>query len=117
LAFPALDVHQRLTSAADHGVLELTLDAASTLTGRTLGELEQQEPSLRVLTLTRDGHVLPNPAGELGFQVGDRLLCFGPHSALQHLLPAPLSQRRAPARGARPVRSQPPLAKLRGSNR
>jgi ribosomal protein S6--L-glutamate ligase len=83
LAFPELDLLQRLGSTPGHRAAELVVGPGSGLAGRTLTELELAARGIAVLSLVRGVSVHPNPGATLTLQAGDRLLCFGPHEALR----------------------------------
>ncbi len=87
VAFPELDVRQRLTVSAGYGVVELAVNegAAIVAAGTTIGELRKQDIS--VLTLQRGTAVVPNPRSDRVIEVDDRLLCFGNLDAMRGLVP------------------------------
>ena len=87
VAFPELDVRQRLTVSAGYGVVELAVNegAAIVAAGTTIGELREQDIS--VLTLQRGTAVVPNPRSDRVIEVDDRLLCFGNLEAMRGLVP------------------------------
>lgn len=87
VAFPELDVRQRLTVSAGYGVVELAVNegAAIVAAGTTIGELREQDIS--VLTLQRGTAVIPNPRSDRVIEVDDRLLCFGSLGAMRGLVP------------------------------
>jgi len=86
MPFPDLDVRQRLTVSSGHGVVELVVAPASELAGRALRETRLRDRDVSVLSVTRDGQVLPNPRGDFVIESDDRLLCFGQHASLRALL-------------------------------
>ncbi len=87
VAFPEIDVRQRLTVSAGYGVVELSINegAALVAAGTTIGELREQDIS--VLTLHRGTAVIPNPRSDRVIEVDDRLLCFGNLEAMRGLVP------------------------------
>ena len=87
VAFPEIDVRQRLTVSAGYGVVELSINegAALVTAGTTIGELREQDIS--VLTLHRGTAVIPNPRSDRVIEVDDRLLCFGNLEAMRGLVP------------------------------
>ncbi len=87
VAFPELDVRQRLTVSAGYGVVELAVNegAAIVAAGTTIGELRKQDIS--VLTLQRGTAVVPNPRSDRVIEVDDRLLWFGNLEAMRGLVP------------------------------
>ncbi len=87
VAFPELDVRQRLTVSAGYGVAELLVRDGAGLIGKTLRESNLRERDITVLTLTRGTRVIPNPQGERPLEAGDRLLCFGRLEEMRDLVP------------------------------
>jgi ribosomal protein S6--L-glutamate ligase len=87
VAFPELDVRQRLTVSAGYGVAEISVhEGASLLDAETtLGDLRQLDIS--VLTLHRGTMVIPNPRSDRIIEVDDRLLCFGKLESMRGLVP------------------------------
>lgn len=87
VAFPEIDVRQRLSVSAGYGVVELSINegAALVAAGTTIGELREQDIS--VLTLNRGTTVIPNPRSDRIIEVDDRLLCFGNLEAMRGLVP------------------------------
>jgi ribosomal protein S6--L-glutamate ligase len=87
VAFPDLDLRQRLTLKSGYGVVELRVASGSELANRTLSELSFSDREVRVLSITREAGVLPNPRGAEAVREGDVLLCFGSYATLRALLP------------------------------
>jgi ribosomal protein S6--L-glutamate ligase len=85
--FPELDLRQRLTLKSGYGVVEFTVQSGSELAQQTLTALALRERDVQVLSITRDGHVIPNPRGSEDVRVGDVLLCFGSYATLRALVP------------------------------
>lgn len=87
VAFPELDVRQRLSVSAGYGVVELAVNEGSAIVaaGTTIGALREQDIS--VLTLHRGTTVIPNPRSDREIEVDDRLLCFGRFEAMRALVP------------------------------
>lgn len=96
VAFPELDVRQRLTVSAGYGVAELAVhEGASLLNAETtIGDLRQLDIS--VLTLYRGTTVIPNPRSDRVIEVDDRLLCFGKLESMRGLVPERRRRRRNP---------------------
>ena len=94
VAFPAIDIRQRLTVSAGYGVVELSIhEGAALLTaGTTIGELREQDIS--VLTLHQGPIVIPNPRSDRVIEVDDRLLCFGNLEVMRALVPERRRRRR-----------------------
>lgn len=83
--FPELDIRQRLTVSRGYGVSELHVPEGSEFVGKTVADLREQD--IVVLSLHRDGTVIPNPRDSRLLEGGDRLLCFGKREAMKDLLP------------------------------
>jgi ribosomal protein S6--L-glutamate ligase len=96
VAFPELDVRQRLTVSAGYGVAELQIGEGSGLVGCTLAQSELRERDITVLTLTRGTKVIPNPRGSRELDAHDRLLCFGKLEEMRDLVPARRRRRARP---------------------
>ncbi|MGV8884351.1 MAG: RimK family alpha-L-glutamate ligase [Microbacteriaceae bacterium] len=87
VAFPDIDVRQRLSVSTGYGVAEIVVNAGADLVGKKLGESGLGEKDITVLTLHRGATVIPNPrAGEL-LEAGDRLLCFGKLEEMRSMIP------------------------------
>lgn len=92
VAFPDLDLRQRLTLKSGYGVVEFRVGNGSDFAERSLSELSFRDREVQVLSITRETSVLPNPRGSDVLRAGDVLLCFGSYATLRALLP-----RRSPA--------------------
>lgn len=87
VAFPDLDLRQRLTLKSGYGVVEFRVEHGSGFADRALCELSFGDDEVRVLSITRQDAALPNPRGTEVLRAGDVLLCFGSYAALRALLP------------------------------
>jgi ribosomal protein S6--L-glutamate ligase len=87
VAFPQLDIHQRLTVSTGYGVAELLIRDDSTFVGQTLAGSGLREQDITILTLHRDTQVIPNPRLDRVLEANDRLLCFGRLEAMRSLIP------------------------------
>ncbi len=96
VAFPELDVRQRLTVSTGYGVAELLVREGADILGRTLEDSGLRERDITVLTLTRGTRVIPNPRGHRVLEAGDRLLCFGKLEEMRDLVPARRRRRARP---------------------
>lgn len=85
VAFPEFDVRQRLTVSPGYGVADLHINSASSKVGTTIEAL--LESDISVLTLTRDGLVIPNPKRSRLLEADDHLLCFGKLAGMRELIP------------------------------
>ena len=88
VAFPELDVRQRLTVSTGYGVAELLIHEDSSYAGNTLSDSGLRDSDISVLSLHRDSTVIPNPRGSRVLEGGDRLLCFGKLEEMRGLIPA-----------------------------
>ena len=88
VAFPQLDIHQRLTVSTGYGVAELLIKEDSSYVGQTLEQSGLWEQDITILTLHRDTQIIPNPRNERVLEANDRLLCFGRLEAMRSLIPA-----------------------------
>ena len=88
VAFPELDVRQRLSVSTGYGVAELLVREGADLVGKTIGESGLRERDITVLTLHRSTDVIPNPKTSRVLEDNDRLLCFGKLDEMRDLIPA-----------------------------
>ncbi|WP_300267706.1 RimK family alpha-L-glutamate ligase [Microbacterium sp.] len=88
VAFPEIDVRQRLTVSTGYGVAELLVHNAAELVGTTLGDSGLWERDITVLTLHRGVSVIPNPRKHVVLEEDDRLLCFGKLEEMRSMIPA-----------------------------
>ncbi|CAM3747617.1 RimK family alpha-L-glutamate ligase [Occultella aeris] len=94
VAFPEIDVRQRLTVSTGYGVAELLVHTGADLVGRTIGDSGLEERDITVLTLHRGTSVIPNPRRSTELEAEDRLLCFGRLEEMRSMIPARRSRRR-----------------------
>ncbi|QNO37511.1 RimK family alpha-L-glutamate ligase [Protaetiibacter sp. SSC-01] len=87
VAFPEIDVRQRLSVSTGYGVAELLVHGNAELVGKTLGESGLWERDITVLTLHRGASVIPNPRKGQLLEAGDRLLCFGKLEEMRSMIP------------------------------
>ncbi len=87
VAFPDIDVRQRLAVSTGYGVAELVMHAGAELIGKTLGEAGLWERDITVLTLHRGVQVIPNPRKHVVVEAEDRLLCFGKLEEMRSMIP------------------------------
>ena len=86
VAFPELDVRQRLAVSTGYGVAELLVRQGSELVGRSI-RAGLGDRDISVLTLHRGSSVIPNPRAERTLEADDRLLCFGRLEEMRGLVP------------------------------
>ncbi len=96
VAFPELDVRQRLTVSAAYGVAELMIHEGADVLEHSLDVGGLTERDISVLTLHRGTTVIPNPRHSRQLEVGDRLLCFGRLEAMRDLVPERRRRRARP---------------------
>ena len=94
--FPEIDLRQRLAVSRGYGVTEVFIPVGSEFVGKTIDESGLPEKDINVLTLHRDGTVIPNPRLKRTLQGGDRLLCFGRLEELRSMVPAKAQRKRQP---------------------
>jgi ribosomal protein S6--L-glutamate ligase len=94
VAFPELDVRQRLSVSTGYGVAELVVGERADILGKSLGQLRDRD--ITVLSLHRGSTVIPNPRSDRVLETNDRLLCFGKLDAMRDLVPQRRRRRRRP---------------------
>ncbi|MFT7601815.1 MAG: ribosomal protein S6--L-glutamate ligase [Acidimicrobiales bacterium] len=88
VAFPELDVRQRLSVSTGYGVAELLIKRASGYVDKTIADSGLRDNDITVLSLHRGTSVIPNPKSSRLLEEDDRLLCFGNLEAMRGLIPA-----------------------------
>lgn len=104
LAFPEIDIRQRLTLRQGYGVVEIPVPrtAPSELRNKSLRDSGLRGQSVLVLNITRGSEVIPAPRGETEILGGDVLLCYGNLLTLKALLPRKKAKKKEPE-GAEPA--------------
>ncbi|MBN9606580.1 MAG: RimK family alpha-L-glutamate ligase [Actinomycetales bacterium] len=87
VAFPDIDVRQRLAVSTGYGVAELLVQPGAGIVGTSIGDSGLLERDITVLTLNRGSTVIPNPRRSQVLQDGDRLLCFGKLDEMRSMVP------------------------------
>ncbi|MDA3032008.1 MAG: RimK family alpha-L-glutamate ligase [Actinomycetota bacterium] len=87
VAFPELDVRQRLTVSTGYGVAELHIPEGSEFVGQTIDESGIRERDITILTLHRSTDVIPNPKPTRVLEADDRLTCFGKLEEMRGMIP------------------------------
>jgi ribosomal protein S6--L-glutamate ligase len=87
VAFPQIDVRQRLSVSTGYGVAELLVHGDADIVGKSLEESGLREKDISVLTLHRGTSVIPNPRGSHVLEPEDRLLCFGRLEEMRSMIP------------------------------
>ncbi|MCE5288293.1 MAG: 30S ribosomal protein S6--L-glutamate ligase [Nocardiaceae bacterium] len=88
VAFPQIDVRERLSVSTGYGVAELVVHSDAKVVGNTIGDSGLLERDITVLTLHRGIKVLPNPKLSQVLEAEDRLLCFGKLEEMRSMIPA-----------------------------
>ncbi|MGO4535225.1 30S ribosomal protein S6--L-glutamate ligase [Leifsonia sp. 2MCAF36] len=87
VAFPEIDVRQRLSVSTGYGVAELLVHTNADLVGKALRDSGLGDRDISVLTLHRGTSVIPNPRSTVVLESGDRLLCFGRLEEMRSMIP------------------------------
>ncbi len=87
VAFPEIDVRQRLTVSTGYGVAELVVHEGADIVGTSITDSGLWDRDISVLTLHRGPSVIPNPRGSRVLEAGDRLLCFGKLEEMRSMIP------------------------------
>jgi ribosomal protein S6--L-glutamate ligase len=87
VAFPEMDLRQRLTVSKGYGAAEILISRNSDLLGQTIASSGLRDKDITVLTIARRGNVIANPLGTRELRNGDRLLCFGKLETMRALIP------------------------------
>ena len=87
VAFPEIDVRQRLSVSTGYGVAELLVHNNADFVGQKLGDTDLWERDITVLTLHRGTAVIPNPRKSVVLEASDRLLCFGKLEEMRSMIP------------------------------
>ena len=94
--FPEIDLRQKLSVSKGYGVTEIYIPECSEYVGKTITDSGLNEKDINVLTLHRDGKVIPNPKPSRELHSDDRLLCFGKLESMKDLIPEKTRKRRSP---------------------
>jgi ribosomal protein S6--L-glutamate ligase len=87
VAFPDMDLRQRLTLSRGYGVGEIPVPKGSELVGKTIADSGLRERDIMVLTLNREGKSIANPKHSRQLAPGDRLVCFGKLETMKTFIP------------------------------
>ncbi|MER7796395.1 RimK family alpha-L-glutamate ligase [Microbacterium sp. NPDC096154] len=87
VAFPQIDVRERLAVSTGYGVAELVVHGDAELVGKRLADSGLRERDITVLTLHRGTGVIPNPNGSHVLEAEDRLLCWGKLEEMRSMIP------------------------------
>ncbi len=87
VAFPELDVRQRLSVSTGYGVAELLVREDGSFVGSSIADSDIHDRDITVLTVQRGTTVIPNPRPSFVLKANDRLLCFGSLEEMRSMLP------------------------------
>ena len=87
VAFPELDVRQRLTVSVGYGVADLVIPQGAAIVGKTIQESGLREGDIVILNLHRGTSVISNPKGTRVLEAGDKLLCYGKLDSMRSMVP------------------------------
>jgi len=87
VAFPQIDVRERLAVSTGYGVAELVVHGDAELVGKTIESSGLRERDITVLTLHRGTGVIPNPFATHVLEAEDRLLCWGRLEEMRSMIP------------------------------
>lgn len=94
--FPEIDLRNRLNISKGYGVAEINVPEGSHYVGMTLQDFSCSEKDINVMTLHRDGKVIPNPKMDRELMAHDKLLCFGKLESMKERIPERTRKRRRP---------------------
>jgi len=92
--FPEIDLREKLSVSKGYGINEIYIPENSDYVGKSISNSGLNEKDLNVLSLHRDGKVVPNPKSERLIEANDRLLCFGKIESMKDLIPERTQRRR-----------------------
>lgn len=87
VAFPHIDVRERLAVSTGYGVAEIVVHGDGSFVGKTLAESGLRDRDITVLTLHRGVRVIPNPGPRHTLEAEDRLLCWGKLEEMRGMIP------------------------------
>jgi ribosomal protein S6--L-glutamate ligase len=99
VAFPEVDVRQRLTLKSGYGVVEVPINSESRLARKKLRDAGLRAHEVTVLSVFRGSLIMPNPGGDYEILPGDRLLCYGKLMTIRSLIPAAKPRKRKKSNG------------------
>lgn len=95
IAFPELDIRERLSLSTGYGVAELIVPNSPEFNGVAIRDSGIRERDIIVLTVERNDELISsNPKSTFPLHAGDRILCFGKHESMRDLIPANPRRRR-----------------------
>ncbi len=94
--FPVVDLKQRLSVSKGYGVTEISIPEGSEYIGKTILDSGLDKRDINILTLHREGKVIPNPKSVREILAHDKFLCFGKLESMKDLIPKREQRRRSP---------------------
>jgi ribosomal protein S6--L-glutamate ligase len=85
--FPEIDIRQRLSLQNGYAVIEVPIGPDSELAHLKIGDSGLRDRDVVVLSVTREGIVIPAPRSDREILPGDVLLCYGKSITLRSLAP------------------------------
>ncbi len=104
--FPEIDIRQRLSLQNGYGVIEVPIGPDSELVHQTIRDSGLRDRDVVVLSVTREGIVIPAPRSDREILAGDVLLCYGKTITLKGLAP-PRPQRKSSKKKSSKSRTEP----------
>ena len=96
--FPEVDLRQRLTVSAGHGIVEITVHGIKSLVDHKLRDTDLRDRGIQVISITRHRVPIPNPHADTVIQEGDQLLCYGDLRELRALMGTKAARKKRKAR-------------------
>jgi ribosomal protein S6--L-glutamate ligase len=87
IAFPELDIRERLSLSTGYGVAELVVPNTPDFHQIAIRDSGIRQRDIIVLTVERGDHLVSNPKSTFQLEAGDRILCFGNHESMRDLIP------------------------------
>ena len=66
-----------MVSTGGYGVTNIEITEKSPIIDKTIRDAELRHHDITVLVIERKGESIPNPASDVEFLLGDRVVCFG----------------------------------------
>jgi ribosomal protein S6--L-glutamate ligase len=85
--FPDLDLRERLSLSKGYSIAEFPIHKNSSLVNKELNKLDLAEQEIQILSINRNGIIIPTPRPNELLHAGDILLCYGKQLMLKGLLP------------------------------
>lgn len=92
--YPEIDIKEKLSISKGYGVTEVYIPEGSEYVGKTIFDSGLKDRDINILTLHRQGKVIPNPKAERVLESNDKLVCFGKLESIKGLVPVKTQRRR-----------------------